>query len=142
MASSRTIWSFARDDGLPFSRALSSVSPTLRVPVLPIILSWAGVTILGLLYIGSTTVYNSTISCCIILQNFAISVVCVQLMLKGRKMNEHRWLNLGAFGWVCNVVTVVWTVWSSVMWLFPITPDPSASEMSKSRSPVDKGTTS
>lgn len=130
MASSRLIWSFARDKALPFSQKLSHISPTLRVPVLSILLSWSGVTILGLLYIGSATVYNSIISCCIILQNIAISVVAIQLMLKGRKMNPNRWLKLGWFGWVANSVTVVWTVFTTVMWLFPLTPKPTGSEMS------------
>lgn len=133
MASSRLIWSFSRDNALPFSKRLSHVSPSLRVPVLPIVLSWFGVTVLGLLYIASDTVYNSIISCCIMLQNFAISVVAVQLMLNGRRMNPNRWLKLGAFGWVANVVTVVWTVFSTVMWLFPITPHPTAADMSESR---------
>lgn len=60
MASSRLIWSFARDNALPFSRQLSHVHPRLRVPVLPVIVSWAGVTVLGLLYIGSATVYSES----------------------------------------------------------------------------------
>lgn len=68
MASSRIIWSFARDKALPFSRHLSHVHPKLRVPILPIVVSWAGVTILGLLYIANTMIYNSIISSCIILQ--------------------------------------------------------------------------
>ncbi|KAL1407660.1 hypothetical protein Q8F55_007093 [Vanrija albida] len=132
MASSRLIWSLARDRALPFSDSLARVSPTLRVPVLPIVASWAGVTVLGLLYIASDTVYNSIISCCIMLQNFAVSVVAVQLMLKGRRMNPARWLRLGAFGWVANGVTVAWTLFSTVMWLFPITPRPTAAEMNYS----------
>lgn len=131
MASSRLIWSFARDDALPFSSRLSHVHPKLRVPVLPVIVSWAGVTVLGLLYIGSATVYNSIISCCIILQNFSFSVVAAQLLFRRRRFNEDRWLKLGWLGWVANIVTIVWFVFSTVMWLFPITPKPDGATMSE-----------
>jgi choline transport protein len=132
MASSRLIWSFARDNALPFSAALSHVHPRLRVPVLPVIASWAGVTILGVLYIASSTVYNSIISCCIILQNFSFAIVAAQLLYRRRQFNPARWLNLGWLGWVANVVTIVWFLFSTVMWLFPLEPHPTASTMSES----------
>ncbi len=49
-------WSFVRDRGLPFSRQLERIHPTLRVPVIPLVISFLGVFILGALYVGSTTV--------------------------------------------------------------------------------------
>jgi choline transport protein len=102
------------------------------VPVLPVIASWAGVTILGVLYIASSTVYNSIISCCIILQNFSFAIVAAQLLYRRRQFNPARWLNLGWLGWVANVVTIVWFLFSTVMWLFPLEPHPTASTMSES----------
>ncbi|GMK55521.1 hypothetical protein CspeluHIS016_0205770 [Cutaneotrichosporon spelunceum] len=132
MASSRLIWSFARDNALPFSTALSHVHPRLRVPVLPVIVSWAGVTILGCLYIASDTVYNSIISCCIILQNFSFAIVATQLLFRKRKFNENRWLKLGALGWVANIITIIWFLFTTVMWLFPLEPHPTGSTMNYS----------
>lgn len=46
-------------------------------------------------------------------------------------MNEQRWLKLGAFGWVANIATVVWTAFSGIMWLFPLEKNPSALSMSE-----------
>ncbi|BEI85214.1 hypothetical protein CcaverHIS002_0506150 [Cutaneotrichosporon cavernicola] len=132
MASSRLIWSFARDNALPFSSALSHVHPRLRVPVLPVIVSWAGVTVLGCLYIASSTVYNSIISCCIILQNFSFAIVAAQLLYRKRRFNENRWLKLGWVGWVANIITIVWFTFSTVMWLFPLEPNPTGSTMNYS----------
>lgn len=74
---------------------------------------------------------DSIISCCIILQNFSFSVVAAQLLFRRRRFNENRWLKLGWLGWVANIVTIVWTLFSTVMWLFPITPNPDGATMSE-----------
>lgn len=124
-------WSFARDGGLPYYKHVGSVHPTLHVPVVPLLISWTGVTILGALYVASTTVYNSIIACCIILGNVSFAIPSVQLMLRGRKMREGRWLRLGMLGWVVNGVTVAWTAITLVMWLFPLEPDPAPADMSE-----------
>ncbi|ORY22185.1 putative choline transport protein [Naematelia encephala] len=131
-ATSRLIWSFARDRGLPYSSQVARIDPKLHVPVIPLLISFTGVTILGALYVASTTVYNSIIACCIILGNISFSIPAVQLMLRGRRMNPNRWLKLGALGWAANIVTVVWTIFTTVMWLFPITPHPDAADMNYS----------
>lgn len=55
---SRLCWSFARDNGLPFSRFLSKVHPTLDVPVQAHFVSCVIVAILGCLYLGSYTAFN------------------------------------------------------------------------------------
>lgn len=55
---SRLCWSFARDRGLPFSRYLSHVHPTLGVPLQAHFVSCVIVAILGSLYLGSYTAFN------------------------------------------------------------------------------------
>lgn len=52
---SRLTWSFARDDALFFSSFLSSIHPTLGVPVWAIILDGAAVLLVGIVYVCSTT---------------------------------------------------------------------------------------
>ncbi|KAK4689137.1 choline transport protein, partial [Tremellales sp. Uapishka_1] len=131
-ATSRLIWSFARDQGMPWAKQLGTIHPTLRVPVIPLTISFAGVTILGALYVGSTTVYGSIIACCIILGNISYAIPATVLMLRGRKMNPARWLKLGGLGWVANIITVVWCLFTTVMWLFPLEPKPTSSEMNYS----------
>ena len=85
---------------------------------------------MGLLYIASTTVYNSIIAVCIILGNVSYAIPAVLLMLNGRKMNPNRWLKLGLLGWISNIVTIGWTIFTTVMWLFPLTPHPTGETMS------------
>lgn len=55
---SRLCWSFARDGGLPFSKSLSKIHPTMDVPVLAHFVSCVIVAILGCLYLGSYTAFN------------------------------------------------------------------------------------
>ena len=117
---------------MPFSGQLKNVHPRLRVPIYPILLSYLGVTILGALYVASVTVYGSIIACCIILGNLSFAVPAFQLLLNRRRINSKRWLKLGVFGWLCNIVTILWCVFTTVMWLFPLTPNPTPGEMSKS----------
>lgn len=55
---SRLCWSFARDNGLPCSKSLSKIHPTLNVPLQAHSVSCVIVAILGCLYLGSYTAFN------------------------------------------------------------------------------------
>lgn len=55
---SRLCWSFARDNGLPYSRYLSKVDQKLDVPLRAHFVSSVIVAILGCLYLGSYTAFN------------------------------------------------------------------------------------
>ncbi|PIG82794.1 choline transport protein [Aspergillus arachidicola] len=72
---SRLCWSFARDRGLPFSPFLSKIHPTLDVPFNAHSVSCFIVGLLGLLYLGSSTAFNSMVS--------AYDYVCVVYAVVG-----------------------------------------------------------
>lgn len=55
-------WSFARDKGLPFSKYLSKVSKTTRIPIIAIFACTILAALLTLIYIGSYTAFNDVIS--------------------------------------------------------------------------------
>ena len=61
-ASSRMIWSFARDRGLPYSTKLSRVDSRTTIPLTAIATSFCIAALLGLINIGSTEVFNSLLS--------------------------------------------------------------------------------
>ncbi|MBB3239807.1 amino acid transporter [Pseudomonas sp. Tn43] len=78
---SRMIFAFSRDGGLPFSKALASVSPTHRSPVPAI---WTGATLAvlfvwgsSLVSIGETPVYTIVVSCTVIFLFFSFIIPIV-----------------------------------------------------------------
>jgi len=61
-SASRMMWSFARDNGLPFARQLSQVEAKSLLPMVAILVVTVSAALLGLINIGSTTVFNDVIS--------------------------------------------------------------------------------
>lgn len=61
-SSSRIIWSFARDNGLPFSGKLRRINTRTTMPITAIMTAFVIAALLGLINIGSTTVYDAFIS--------------------------------------------------------------------------------
>ncbi|KAJ5729285.1 uncharacterized protein N7483_003793 [Penicillium malachiteum] len=59
---SRMTWSFARDQGLPFSRFLKGVNKNSQVPIVSVSVVCGFACALSIIYIGSTTAFNDVIS--------------------------------------------------------------------------------
>ena len=59
---SRMTWSFARDNGLPFSRIIAKVDPRTKVPVMAVLTVTGIAALLTLIYVGSPTAFNDVIS--------------------------------------------------------------------------------
>jgi choline transport protein len=116
---SRLCWSFARDRGLPGHQWLSKIHPTLDVPWVAHSVSCFIVALLGLLYLGSSTAFNSMVTACIVLLyiSYAIPVTC--LLIKGRNNIPHGPFWLGPIGLICNCVVLAWTLFTLVMYSFP-----------------------
>ena len=53
--SSRLAWSFARDEGIIFSKYMQRIHPKLDVPIFALLFTWLLVFICGLIYLGSST---------------------------------------------------------------------------------------
>jgi amino acid transporter len=60
--SSRMIWSFARDGGLPASKHLAIIHPTLEVPLNALILVFVAVLCFGCIFLGSSSAMSAIIS--------------------------------------------------------------------------------
>lgn len=116
---SRLCWSFARDRGLPGSKYLSKIHPTLDVPLVAHSVSCFIVALLGLLYLGSTTAFNSMVTACIVLlyASYVVPIVC--LLYRGRNNIQHGPFWLGRLGMVCNYVVLAWTLFTLVIYSFP-----------------------
>lgn len=114
----RLCWSFARDKGLPYSHLWAQVNPQVGVPLNAHLMSCALISVIGVLYIASTTAFNSLITGCIafLLLSYIIPVIC--LLIKKRQIKHGPfWLN--RFGLFSNIVLIGWTVFSIVFFSFP-----------------------
>lgn len=118
---SRLAWAFARDRGMPGHQWLSRVNHTLDVPLYAHSVSCFIVGLLGLLYLGSTTAFNSMMTACISLLYVSYSIPILCLWYRGRNNIHHGPFWLGKLGMAANIVTITWTVFCIVMYSFPST---------------------
>ncbi|KAK6812577.1 hypothetical protein RU639_011669 [Aspergillus parasiticus] len=125
----RLCWSFARDNGLPGSKYLSQVHPTLLVPVWSHLVSTMIVSILGCLYLGSYTAFNSMVTAAVVLLYASYSSPVICLLIKGRSNIQHGPFWLGVLGRCCNYVLLAWLLFSLVMYSFPPSYPVTASNM-------------
>ncbi|KAK3065047.1 hypothetical protein LTR53_018299, partial [Teratosphaeriaceae sp. CCFEE 6253] len=130
-SASRQTYAFARDGGLPFSKAISKVSPRLNVPILACILAFAFVVLLSLITLGSYVAFYAIISLQLIALFFTYTVAIGTLIyrrLRGPPLPERRW-SLGRFGLVINVFAFVYGLFAIAFIVLPSTPSVTAETM-------------
>ena len=64
-STSRTVWAFARDRGLPFQQFLTYVSPKWNVPTNAIAVVTCMEMIIGVIYFGNTTAFRALPTLCL-----------------------------------------------------------------------------
>ncbi|RKU42407.1 hypothetical protein DL546_005020 [Coniochaeta pulveracea] len=113
---SRQTWSFARDQGLPFSKVLSHVKPGWNIPLNAIILTFVITTLLSLINIGSTVAFNAIGSLALnaLLGTYIISFTCLVLRRLRGPLPPRRW-SLGAAGIFVNIGAICFLL---VVWVF------------------------
>ncbi|KAL8746568.1 MAG: hypothetical protein Q9184_007728, partial [Pyrenodesmia sp. 2 TL-2023] len=103
--SSRMTWAFARDGGLPLSRVIAKVHPTLELPLNSLILTTSLVIIFGCIFLGSDSAFNAIVSASVVALGVSYAMPVAINCLRGRKMlRERRFTLPGWFGWFANLV--------------------------------------
>jgi urea carboxylase system permease len=123
-ATTRMMFSMARDRVLPFSSALSKVNRRTGTPILPAVV--VGLLAIGLLAVnvGNGEVFLALSSVCIMLLYVAYLMVTVPLLrrrLRGGWARGDGLFSLGRWGLVVNVVAVVWGAGMAVNLAWPRT---------------------
>lgn len=132
---SRLTWSFARDDGLLFSSFLGHVNPKVEVPLWALFFNAFLVFVCGCIYLASSTVFNSLISCALIFMQVSFAFPAAMILYQKRSdqyLSPGRYLNLGWFGWVVNVLTIATAVLFVVFFNFPVEMPATGSNMNYS----------
>lgn len=120
-STSRTAWSFARDNALPFSVYFSHIDTHLNVPTRMVVLVTALQMLLGFLYLGSTTAFNAVLSMAII-GMYASYVLPIAYMLFHGRNGSHSPgpFRLGPWmGKIINMIAIIWAVLAMVFSTFP-----------------------
>lgn len=128
-AASRCTYAFSRDGAIPGSRLWSKVNHRLDVPLWGIILSTVIDCLLGLLYFGSTAAFNSFTGVATICLATSYGVPILISLLRGRRLVRTSTFSLGKFGFIINIITVIWIGFAIVLFCMPVAIPVTASTM-------------
>ena len=118
LASSRTLFTFAREGGAFFPSILGRVNLTLQVPVWTVLFNFVFCAALTLLLLGSETALNVFLNCsgtlalCTYGPLFVASIACRRRFFKGP-------FSLGRWGFFINITALVYLVFVVIFWFFP-----------------------
>ncbi|PWY71045.1 amino acid transporter, partial [Aspergillus sclerotioniger CBS 115572] len=120
LSTGRMLWAFARDDGLPFSKFCSKVNNRFGVPINAQLCIGIIIALLGCIYLGSSTAFNSMMSSAVTINNIAFLIPILTNVLLRRKTMHRGPFSLGfVTGMTVNIVTVWWLMFAIVFFSFP-----------------------
>jgi choline transport protein len=123
-STSRLLWTFSRDNGLPLSTTFARIHPDLKLPLNALVLVAVCVCLLSLINIGSSTAFNAILS----LVAFAIYILYffpILFLLWRRLSTWHPspvpWgpFKLGRAGLIVNIISLCYIVFMLIWMPFP-----------------------
>jgi amino acid transporter len=131
-AASRATWSFARDKAIPFHEVFSRVNHNLQdAPVNAHLLATIIQLLLGLIYLGSSAAFNAFVGVAIICLQACYAMPVLISLASGRRHMVDAPFNLGPWGFVLNVIAVLWTSFQLVLFSMPAVIPVTRQSMSK-----------
>lgn len=122
--SSRQMWAFARDNGLPFSGFLSTVRPGYDIPMNAVLTSYVFAMLLSLINLGSAAAFNiiTSLATGALLCSYIVSITCIIIKrIRGEPLLPRRW-DLGRLGLPMNIIAVLFLTLIFVLSFFPQSP--------------------
>jgi len=122
-STSRLMWAFARDHGLPFSRTVSHITSWNQCPTNAVLITFTITCLLSLINIGSTTAFNALLALANI--GFYFSYAIPILVFAMRRFNTADpirfgpWRMPGSVGLPVNILAVVFCVFIVIFVTFP-----------------------
>ncbi|OKL57582.1 hypothetical protein UA08_07277 [Talaromyces atroroseus] len=128
--SSRMVYAFARDGGLPASPFFAKVHKKLDVPLNALYLTTLLVIIFGCIFLGSSSAFNAIISASVVALDISYGMPILINVLRGRKMIAHSpWKMPEPIAWIANIISLVYIILTTVLFLFPPDLPTTASNM-------------
>jgi amino acid transporter len=133
-STSRQLFAFARDDGMPFPTWLKKVNPKLNVAANSCFVTWGYTVVMSLIYIGSPIAFNAIISLAIValMATYALSIGCVlwRRIVHPNTLPPVYW-SLGKWGVAVNTLGLVYAIYAFFWAFWPIYWKPPADEVSR-----------
>ncbi|PSN74538.1 amino acid permease [Corynespora cassiicola Philippines] len=118
--SSRMVYAFARDGGLPASNFFARVHPKLGQPLNALALTTILTIVFGCIFLGSSSAFNAIISASVVALGVSYAIPVAINVLRGRKMLPPRAFTLPTpFAWFANLLGIAYAIVTTVLFLFP-----------------------
>ncbi|RYO81007.1 hypothetical protein DL762_007356 [Monosporascus cannonballus] len=130
-ASSRQLFAFARDQGVPFSKTFAYVPPKWGVPMNAICLTFVTTCLLSLINLGSSVAFMSVASLTTgtILGSYIVAISCCALSrIRGEPLLPSKF-KLGRAGLPINIASIIFLIVVFVCSFFPMGPNPIPADM-------------
>ncbi|KAF4454874.1 hypothetical protein F53441_2667 [Fusarium austroafricanum] len=125
--SSRILWSFSRDGGVPYSAFVSRLRWSNPVRATAIMLCLQ--IVIGILYVVSSTAYSSFVNLTLFALNITVVLPQCALLFQGRDSLPQRAFSLGRFGYLINALSTIFALFFSVVFAFPVVRPVTGSSM-------------
>ncbi|KAI9758090.1 MAG: hypothetical protein M1815_004977 [Lichina confinis] len=120
LTASRTFWTLARDKATPFSTFFSRVSPKHRNPANAILFCAVLSTVLGCIYVGSTTAFSAFVGSFVVLTTLSYLAAILPHLLSRRANVTPGWFWMPApIGYAVSAVASVYIAVFIVIFCFP-----------------------
>ena len=120
LSTSRMFWTLARDNATPFAAFFSKVHPRHRNPSNAIILCGVINTLLGCIYIGSSTAFNAFVGSFVVLTCLSYLMAILPHLLSRRSSISPGWFWMhGPTGFIVNGISSVYIICFTVIFCFP-----------------------
>jgi choline transport protein len=116
----RTLWTLARDKATPFPHFLGKINPKLGMPFNATIINACLVTVLGCIYVGSTTAFNAFVGSFVLMSSASYTAAILPNLLTGRKNIEYGPFKLkGVLGPIFSFIACGYMICWFVIYCFP-----------------------
>jgi len=128
-ATSRCLYAFSRDDAVPGSKIWSKVTEKYEIPLNALLLSTLIGALLSLIYLGSSAAFNAFTGVATICVSASYGLPVFILLCRGRHLIDNAPFHLGKFGYVINIITILWIILSTILFTMPISIPVTAATM-------------
>lgn len=120
LTASRTLWTLARDKATPFPSTIARVSARWNNPVYAQLVTATFVTVLGCIYVGSTTAFSALIGSYVILSTASyVAALLPNLLTRRRYVRPGPFFMKGLWGDTFLGVSCVYIIVFIVIFCFP-----------------------